>query len=40
MKTPKAMTVCTFKPNSLIKGPRQDRTFGLEEVRCNIGSIK
>lgn len=35
MKRQKAMRVCTFKPNGLIKGPRQSTTFGLEGVRCN-----
>lgn len=29
MKRQKAMTVCTFKPNGLIKGPCQSTTFGL-----------
>lgn len=39
MKRQKAMTVCTFKPNSLIKGPCQGSAFGPEWVRCNISCL-
>lgn len=33
------MTVCTFKPNSLIKSPCQCSTSGLESVRRNTSSL-